>query len=107
MLPARFLLLVIWCIDEDPFGCRNLNQRKQRRVKARVARVALGNHSVGSKEAGSEKRARVRTVKYPGLSPLHTCSVCFTLVHLFLKTGFVCVHGLREGMAFCSEGIRE
>lgn len=71
-----------------------------------MARVALGNHSVGSKEAGFEKRARLRTGKYPGLSPLHTWGVVyFTLVHLFLKTGFVCVHSLREGMAFCSEGI--
>lgn len=34
---------------------------------AGVARVALGNHSVGSKGTGSEKRARARTGKY--LSP--------------------------------------
>lgn len=30
----------------------------------------------------------------PGLSSLHTWHVCFILVPVFLKTGFVCVHSL-------------
>ena len=35
-----------------------------------MARVALGNHSVGSKGTGSEKRARVSTGKYLSQTPV-------------------------------------
>ena len=35
-----------------------------------MARVALGNHSVGSKGTGSEKRARARTGKYLSRTPV-------------------------------------